>query len=98
MSTCLDLLAVNLSLQSGSSVAASAFVLSANQPSSTYPVSSCSYVLVSGSEASVLQQVAAPFDYVSAASFWALAFTTVLSIWFLSMGAGAIKQAIKDLF
>ncbi|PMS20817.1 hypothetical protein C0Z18_09770 [Trinickia dabaoshanensis] len=52
------------------------------------------YVLTPSS-ASYIDAIAQPFDYVQAAGFWGLAFTTVISLWLVSHGAGAIVNFVR---
>ncbi|MGN6804346.1 MAG: hypothetical protein ACTHJZ_00205 [Trinickia sp.] len=47
------------------------------------------------SSASYIDAVAQPFDYVQAAGFWGLAFTTVITLWLVSHGAGAIVNFVR---
>ncbi|ACR27563.1 Hypothetical protein bglu_1g03630 [Burkholderia glumae BGR1] len=52
------------------------------------------YVLVPSS-ASYIDAVAQPFDYAQAAGFWGVAFTTVITLWLVSHGAGAIVNFVR---
>lgn len=47
------------------------------------------------SSASYIDAVAQPFDYVQAAGFWGVAFTTVITLWLVSHGAGAIVNFVR---
>ncbi len=51
--------------------------------------------VVDPSSASLLEASAQPFDYVQAAAFWGLAFTTIISLWLVSHGAGAIVNFLR---
>ncbi|MBU9490772.1 hypothetical protein C6Q11_10665 [Burkholderia multivorans] len=52
------------------------------------------YVL-SPDAASYVDAVAQPFDYVQAAGFWGLAFTTIITLWLVSHGAGSIVNFLR---
>ncbi|MEK6368040.1 MAG: hypothetical protein V4803_16620 [Burkholderia gladioli] len=47
------------------------------------------------SSASYIDALAQPFDYVQAAGFWGLAFTTIVTLWLVSHGAGAIVNFVR---
>ncbi|CAM2194587.1 Phage coat protein [Paraburkholderia kururiensis] len=47
------------------------------------------------SSAAYIDAIAQPFDYVQAAGFWGLAFTTIISLWLVSHGAGAIVNFVR---
>ncbi|KVQ80487.1 hypothetical protein WK07_13280 [Burkholderia multivorans] len=47
------------------------------------------------SSASYIDAVAQPFDYVQAAGFWGLAFTSIITLWLVSHGAGAIVNFLR---
>jgi hypothetical protein len=53
-----------------------------------------SYLLAPGS-AGYIDSIAQPFDYTAAAGFWGLAFTTVITLWLVSHGAGAIVNFVR---
>ncbi|WP_254610397.1 hypothetical protein [Burkholderia aenigmatica] len=52
------------------------------------------YVLAPES-AGYIDSIAQPLDYVQAAGFWGLAFTTVISLWLVSHSAGAIVNFLR---
>jgi hypothetical protein len=52
------------------------------------------YVL-SPNSAGYIDSIAQPFDYTAAAGFWGLAFTTVISLWLVSHGAGAVVNFLR---
>ena len=52
------------------------------------------YVLSPGS-AGYIDSIAQPFDYAAAAGFWGVAFTTIISLWLVSHGAGAIVNFLR---
>ncbi|AMM15621.1 hypothetical protein AX768_13705 [Burkholderia sp. PAMC 28687] len=52
------------------------------------------YVL-SPDSAGYIDSIAQPFDYVAAAGFWGVAFTTIVSLWLVSHGAGAIVNFLR---
>ncbi|MGS1041440.1 hypothetical protein [Burkholderia glumae] len=47
------------------------------------------------SSASYIDAIAQPFDYAQAAGFWGLAFTTVITLWLVSHGAGVIVNFVR---
>jgi len=47
------------------------------------------------SQAATYEAAMAPFDYVYAAGLWSLAFTFVLSLYFVSKSAGTILNFIR---
>ncbi|WP_244120670.1 hypothetical protein [Burkholderia gladioli] len=47
------------------------------------------------SSAGYVDAIAQPFDYGEAAGFWGLAFTTIISLWLVSHGAGAIVNFLR---
>ncbi|OJB00173.1 hypothetical protein BGV48_20215 [Burkholderia ubonensis] len=51
--------------------------------------------VIDPASASYIDAVAQPFDYVQAAGFWGLAFTTVISLWLVSHSAGAIVNFLR---
>lgn len=51
--------------------------------------------VIDPANAPYIDAVAQPFDYVQAAGFWGLAFTTIISLWLVSHGAGAIVNFIR---
>ncbi|MGC5809327.1 hypothetical protein [Ralstonia pseudosolanacearum] len=51
--------------------------------------------VVDPSSASSLEAATQPFDYMQAAGFWGLAFTTIISLWLVSHGAGAIVNFLR---
>lgn len=52
------------------------------------------YVLAPDS-AGYIDSIVQPFDYTAAAGFWGLAFTTIISLWLVSHGAGAIVNFLR---
>lgn len=52
------------------------------------------YVL-SPDSAGYINSIAQPFDYTVAAGFWGVAFTTIVGLWLLSHGAGAIVNFLR---
>ncbi|KWE56437.1 hypothetical protein WT53_17945 [Burkholderia sp. MSMB2157WGS] len=52
------------------------------------------YVLTPDS-AGYIDSIAQPFDYIAAAGFWGVAFTTIISVWLVSHGAGAIVNFVR---
>jgi hypothetical protein len=52
------------------------------------------YVL-SPDSAGYIDSIAQPFDYSVAAGFWGVAFTTIISLWLVSHGAGAIVNFLR---
>jgi len=56
--------------------------------------SQLAYVLAPNS-AGYIDSIAQPFDYATAAGFWGLAFTTIISLWLVSHGAGAIVNFLR---
>lgn len=52
------------------------------------------YVL-SPNSAGYIDSIVQPFDYMAAAGFWGLAFTTIVSLWLVSHGAGAIVNFLR---
>ncbi|MFM0230815.1 hypothetical protein [Paraburkholderia sediminicola] len=52
------------------------------------------YVLAPES-AGYIDSIAQPFDYSVAAGFWGLAFTTIISLWLVSHGAGAVVNFLR---
>ena len=52
------------------------------------------YVLSPGS-AGYIDSIAQPLDYTAAAGFWGLAFTTIITLWLVSHGAGAIVNFVR---
>jgi hypothetical protein len=51
--------------------------------------------VISPASAGYLDSVTQPFDYAQAAGFWGLAFTTVIGLWLVSVGAGAIVNFVR---
>lgn len=56
--------------------------------------SQLAYVLAPES-AGYIDSIAQPFDYAAAAGFWGLAFTTIISLWLVSHGAGALVNFLR---
>ncbi|WP_246171114.1 hypothetical protein [Pandoraea eparura] len=52
------------------------------------------YVL-SPDSAGYIDSIVQPFDYTAAAGFWGLAFTTIITLWLVSHGAGAIVNFLR---
>lgn len=52
------------------------------------------YVL-SPNSAGYIDSVTQPFDYTAAAGFWGLAFTTIITLWLVSHGSGAIVNFLR---
>lgn len=52
------------------------------------------YVL-SPDSAGYIDSIAQPFDFTAAAGFWGVAFTTVITLWLVSHGAGAIVNFLR---
>lgn len=52
------------------------------------------YVL-SPDSAGYINSIAQPFDYTVAAGFWGVAFTTIVGLWLVSHGAGAIVNFLR---
>lgn len=82
-------------------------VLSGEQPSNTDqqlcpPVNGQAFRLqqqqayvLSPDSAGYIDSIAQPFDYAVAAGFWGVAFTTIISLWLVSHGAGAIVNFLR---
>nr|WP_240493548.1 hypothetical protein [Pandoraea sp. ISTKB] len=51
--------------------------------------------LLAPSSAQYIDSIAQPFDYASAAGFWGVAFTTVISLWLTAKGAGAVVNFVR---
>ncbi|RQN35791.1 hypothetical protein EHZ25_27750 [Paraburkholderia tropica] len=52
------------------------------------------YVL-SPDSAGYIDSIAQPLDYTVAAGFWGVAFTTIVGLWLVSHGAGAIVNFLR---
>ncbi|MFX1735090.1 hypothetical protein PXJ20_00500 [Paraburkholderia sp. A1RI_3L] len=52
------------------------------------------YVL-SPESAGYIDSIVQPFDYTAAAGFWGLAFTTIITLWLVSHGSGAIVNFLR---
>jgi len=52
------------------------------------------YVLAPES-AGYIDSIAQPFDYTAAAGFWGLAFTSIITLWLVSHGSGAIVNFLR---
>ncbi|WP_232454683.1 hypothetical protein, partial [Burkholderia ubonensis] len=52
------------------------------------------YVL-SPDSAGYINSIVQPFDYTVAAGFWGVAFTTIVGLWLVSHGAGAIVNFLR---
>jgi hypothetical protein len=55
------------------------------------------YVL-SPESAGYIDGVTQPFDYVQAAGFWGIAFTTVLTLWLVARSAGTVISILRRGF
>ncbi|WP_454874782.1 hypothetical protein [Paraburkholderia xenovorans] len=51
--------------------------------------------VISPESAGYIDSIAQPFDYTAAAGFWGVAFTTVISLWLVSHGAGVIVNFLR---
>jgi hypothetical protein len=54
------------------------------------------YVLAPES-AGYIDSIAQPFDYATAASFWGVAFTTVIALWLVAFGAGSVINIVRRI-
>jgi hypothetical protein len=60
-----------------------------------FHVQAISAYLIDPANAGYLDAVAAPFDYVQAAGFWSAAFTSVVGLYFVCRGIGAVVEFIR---
>jgi hypothetical protein len=44
-----------------------------------------------------IDSIAQPFDYVMAAGFWGVAFTTVVALWLVAFGAGSVINIVRRI-
>jgi hypothetical protein len=51
--------------------------------------------VIDPSNAPYIDAVSQPFDYLQAAGFWGVAFTTIITLWLVSHGAGAILNSLR---
>ena len=51
--------------------------------------------VIDPASSSYIDAIAQPFDYMAAAGFWGLAFTTIITVWLVSHGAGAIVNFLR---
>ncbi|WP_230947151.1 hypothetical protein [Burkholderia cepacia] len=51
--------------------------------------------VIDPASSSYIDAIAQPIDYMAAAGFWGLAFTTIITLWLVSHGAGAIVNFLR---